>query len=115
MAMSASVTPGGAAKSMSATHIGSASGASMPDNFAIFSHLLACVPRRSITRSKSNMSPDPCCHPLVPACNDGRRLASADKCDGWRRAAPQPIRNVVRWDRSHGPEDLVGEFSDGAL
>ena len=53
--MSASVTPGGAAKSMSATHIGIASGASMPDSFAMLSHLEACVPRRSITRSKSNI------------------------------------------------------------
>jgi hypothetical protein len=51
----ASVTPGGAAKSMSATHIGMASGASMPDSRAILSHFVACVPRRSITRSKSNM------------------------------------------------------------
>ena len=27
----------------------------MPDSRAIMSHLEACVPRRSITRSKSNM------------------------------------------------------------
>jgi hypothetical protein len=55
MVISASVTPGGAAKSISATHIGIASGASMPDSFAMLSHLVACVPRRSITRSKSNI------------------------------------------------------------
>src|SRR4051812_27776259 len=40
---------------MSATHIGIASGASMPDSFAMLSHLEAWVPRRSITRSKSNI------------------------------------------------------------
>src|SRR5262245_41125575 len=41
---------------MSATHIGMASGAVMPENRAMPSHFDACVPRRSITRSKSNMS-----------------------------------------------------------
>jgi len=65
MAISASVTPGGAAKSMSATHIGIPSGASMPDSFAMLSHLVACVPRRSITRSKSNISPSSCRYPAV--------------------------------------------------
>src|SRR5215471_11369751 len=53
--MSASVTPRGAAKSISATHIGRASGALMPDSLAMLSHLAECVPRRSMTRSKSNM------------------------------------------------------------
>src|ERR1700749_4283310 len=40
---------------MSATHIGMPSAAGMPDSFVIMSHLLACVPRRSITRSKSDI------------------------------------------------------------
>src|SRR5262245_61452261 len=40
---------------MSATHIGIASGAVMPESFAMLSHFEACVPRRSMTRLKSNM------------------------------------------------------------
>ena len=51
-----SVTPGGARKSISATHIGIASGASIPDRAAIMSHFMACVPRRSMTSSKSNIN-----------------------------------------------------------
>src|SRR6267378_882888 len=52
---SASVTPGGAAKSMSATHIGIPSAAVIPESLAMLSHFDACVPRRSITRSKPNI------------------------------------------------------------
>src|SRR4051812_27662935 len=40
---------------MSATHIGIASAAVIPECLAIMSHFDACVPRRSITRSKSNI------------------------------------------------------------
>src|SRR6202035_460424 len=40
---------------MSATHIAIASGDSMPERRAILSHFEACVPRRSMMRSKSNM------------------------------------------------------------
>ena len=40
---------------MSATHIGIPSAAVIPESFAIMSHFDACVPRRSITRSKSNI------------------------------------------------------------
>src|ERR1700731_67866 len=40
---------------MSATHIAIASDDSIPERRAIWSHLAACVPRRSMTRSKSNM------------------------------------------------------------
>src|SRR6266404_4789585 len=40
---------------MSATHIGIASADSMPDRRAMWSHFEAWVPRRSTTRSKSNM------------------------------------------------------------
>src|SRR5262245_18971056 len=40
---------------MSATHMAMASGASIPESRAMLSHLDACVPRRSMTRSKSNM------------------------------------------------------------
>src|SRR3954453_22686105 len=40
---------------MSATHIGIASAAAIPESLAIMSHFDACVPRRSITRSKSNI------------------------------------------------------------
>src|SRR4029453_14677039 len=40
---------------MSATHIGIASAAVIPESLAIMSHFDACVPRRSITRSKSNI------------------------------------------------------------
>src|SRR6187399_3213343 len=73
--------PGGAAKSMSATHIGIASGALMPERRAMWSHLEACVPRRSITRSKSNMQ--------------GRLLAgdlASTPIDGEDRAAGQDTR-----------------------
>src|SRR6516165_9728418 len=42
---------------MSATHIGIASGDTMPESCAVRSHFAACVPRRSMTRSKSNMGP----------------------------------------------------------
>jgi hypothetical protein len=40
---------------MSATHIGIASPASMPESFAMLSHFDEWVLRRSMTRSKSNM------------------------------------------------------------
>ena len=40
---------------MSATHIGMPSAAVIPESLAIISHFDACVPRRSITRSKSNI------------------------------------------------------------
>src|SRR6185436_17331001 len=40
---------------MSATHIGIPSAAVIPETLAIMSHFDACVPRRSITRSKSNI------------------------------------------------------------
>src|SRR5947208_3198618 len=40
---------------MSATHIGIPSAAVIPESLAMISHFDACVPRRSITRSKSNI------------------------------------------------------------
>src|SRR3569623_1033023 len=41
---------------MSATHIGIATGAVIPDSLAILSHFAEWVPRRSMARSKSNMA-----------------------------------------------------------
>ena len=52
---------------MSATHIGIASAAVIPESLAIMSHFDACVPRRSITRSKSNIGT------VAPAVACGRQ------------------------------------------
>src|SRR4051794_35467352 len=52
---------------MSATHIGIPSDDGIPESLVIMSHFDACVPRRSITRSKSNIGT------VAPGWETGRR------------------------------------------
>src|SRR4029078_10582696 len=61
---------------MSATHIGIAARALMPDRRHMWSRLEACVPRRSITRSKSNMQGRLLTGDLVSAPIDGEDRAA---------------------------------------